>query len=55
MLADAHGLRSVFEVIAVLPLAALVLTLVLPGRRPAIGALRTRRERRQLRAGQQAR
>ena len=29
LLADAHGLTSVFEMIAVLPLAALVLTLLL--------------------------
>jgi FSR family fosmidomycin resistance protein-like MFS transporter len=29
-LADAHGLRAVFETIAVLPVAALVLTLALP-------------------------
>jgi MFS transporter, FSR family, fosmidomycin resistance protein len=49
LLADADGLRSVFELIAVLPLAALALTLLLPGRRPVIGALRIRRERRQLR------
>jgi FSR family fosmidomycin resistance protein-like MFS transporter len=42
ILADADGLRSVFEVIAVLPLAALVLTLLLPGRRPVLGALRIR-------------
>src|SRR5205807_3961931 len=45
LLADADGLTSVFEVIAVLPLAALVLTLLLPGRRPALGALRLRRAR----------
>jgi FSR family fosmidomycin resistance protein-like MFS transporter len=49
LLADAEGLRSVFELIAVLPLAALVLTLLLPGRRPVLGALRLRREQRQLR------
>jgi FSR family fosmidomycin resistance protein-like MFS transporter len=49
LLADADGLRSVFELIAVLPLAAVVLTLLLPGRSPVIGALRIRRERRQLR------
>jgi FSR family fosmidomycin resistance protein-like MFS transporter len=49
LLADADGLRSVFELIAVLPLAALALTLLLPGRRPVIGALRLRRGRRQLR------
>jgi len=39
LLADADGLRSVFEVIAVLPLIALVLTLALPGRRPALSRL----------------
>lgn len=55
ILADADGLRAVFEVIAVLPLAALALSLFLPGRRPAIGALRTRGESRAVRAGQQAR
>ncbi|HEY1590717.1 MAG TPA: MFS transporter [Solirubrobacteraceae bacterium] len=49
LLADADGLRSVFELIAVLPLAALVLTLFLPGRRPVLGALRLRRERSELR------
>src|SRR5207244_10092268 len=35
LLADAEGLRSVFELIAVLPLAALALTLALPGSRRA--------------------
>jgi FSR family fosmidomycin resistance protein-like MFS transporter len=35
LLADAHGLRAVFETIAVLPLVALVLVLALPRRRPA--------------------
>jgi FSR family fosmidomycin resistance protein-like MFS transporter len=54
ILADADGLRSVFEVIAVLPLAALALSLALPGRGPALGALKLRRERRELRAGQHA-
>jgi FSR family fosmidomycin resistance protein-like MFS transporter len=36
LLADADGLKSVFEVIAVLPLLALVLSLALPGRRPVL-------------------
>ena len=38
LLADAHGLKAVFEVIAALPVLALVLTLALPRRiraRPA--------------------
>jgi MFS transporter, FSR family, fosmidomycin resistance protein len=39
LLADAHGLRAVFEVVAVLPLLALALALLLPrsgvSRRPA--------------------
>jgi FSR family fosmidomycin resistance protein-like MFS transporter len=39
LLADADGLRSVFEVIAVLPLLALLLTLLLPGRRPVLAAI----------------
>jgi FSR family fosmidomycin resistance protein-like MFS transporter len=34
LLADAHGLRSVFETIAVLPLPALLLSLALPRRTP---------------------
>jgi MFS transporter, FSR family, fosmidomycin resistance protein len=34
LLADAHGLRSVFELIAVLPVLALVLTLALPRHSP---------------------
>ena len=34
LLADAHGLTAVFETVAVLPLAALVLTLALPRRTP---------------------
>jgi FSR family fosmidomycin resistance protein-like MFS transporter len=45
VLADADGLTSVFYVIAVLPLAALALTLLLPGRRPVLGALRIGRAR----------
>src|SRR5205807_7077326 len=39
LVADAHGLRSVFEIIAVLPLAALALTLALPGGTPALRRL----------------
>ena len=35
ILADAHGLRTVFELIAVFPIAALVLSLALPVRRDA--------------------
>src|SRR5207302_1183332 len=34
LLADAHGLRAVFEAVAVLPLAALALALTLPRRTP---------------------
>ena len=45
LLADADGLRSVFELIAVLPLAALVLTLFCPAAGRCLGALRIRRER----------
>jgi FSR family fosmidomycin resistance protein-like MFS transporter len=37
VLADAHGLRAVFETIAVLPLLALVLVLALPRQAPAEG------------------
>jgi FSR family fosmidomycin resistance protein-like MFS transporter len=35
LLADAHGLRAVFEAMAALPVLALVLTAVLPARAPA--------------------
>jgi MFS transporter, FSR family, fosmidomycin resistance protein len=35
LLADAHGVRAVFETIAVLPVLALLLTLALPRRSPA--------------------
>ena len=38
VLADAHGLRAVFELLAVLPLLALALTLALPRHVPAGGA-----------------
>jgi FSR family fosmidomycin resistance protein-like MFS transporter len=37
VLGDAHGLRAVFETIAVLPLLALLLTLALPTRAPSPG------------------
>jgi FSR family fosmidomycin resistance protein-like MFS transporter len=53
LLADAHGLRAVFEVVAVLPLLALVLALALPRGAPAVSGLRFRRERREVTAGQQ--
>ena len=55
LVGDAHGLRAVFWTIAVLPLAALLLTLALPGRVPdAAGSGRELgRERRKLRAGEQ--
>jgi FSR family fosmidomycin resistance protein-like MFS transporter len=36
ILADAHGLRAVFELIAVFPIAALLLSLALPVRRDAL-------------------
>ncbi len=45
LIADAHGLPAVFEVVAVLPLPALVLALALPGSGPVLGALRIRRAR----------
>jgi predicted MFS family arabinose efflux permease len=35
LLADAHGLRSVFEAVTVFPVLALALTLALPRHRPA--------------------
>ncbi len=38
LLADAHGLRAVFEVIAVFPLLALVMVLALPRRAPGAAA-----------------
>jgi MFS transporter, FSR family, fosmidomycin resistance protein len=46
VLADAHGLRAVFELIAVLPLLALVLTLALPRRLPADAAASARYQER---------
>jgi MFS transporter, FSR family, fosmidomycin resistance protein len=46
VLADAHGLRAVFELIAVLPLLALVLTLALPRRLPADAAAPARHRER---------
>jgi FSR family fosmidomycin resistance protein-like MFS transporter len=39
LLADAHGLRSVFEVVAVLPVLALLLTLALPSRGSRVRAV----------------
>lgn len=44
LLADAHGLRSVFEAVAALPVVALALTLLLPraGMRPSARALGAR-------------
>jgi FSR family fosmidomycin resistance protein-like MFS transporter len=45
LVADADGLRTVLEVIAVLPLLGVALTLLLPGRRPVLGALSRRRTR----------
>jgi FSR family fosmidomycin resistance protein-like MFS transporter len=54
LLADAHGLRAVFEVIAGLPLLALLLTLALPAGVPrGDSALKLGRERRELRATEQ--
>ena len=38
LLADAHGLRSVFEAVTVFPVLALAFTLALPRHRPAAGA-----------------
>ena len=55
VLADADGLQTVFEVIAVLPLLALVLSLALPGRRRIPGRHPIRRSRRALAAGRQVR
>jgi MFS transporter, FSR family, fosmidomycin resistance protein len=55
LVADADGLRTVFEVIAVLPLLALALSLALPGRRRVHGWLTVRRSRRALAAGREAR
>jgi MFS transporter, FSR family, fosmidomycin resistance protein len=56
LIADAHGLRAVIEVIAVLPLLALPLVLALPRRAPgaASSGLEPRREGRELRATEQA-
>ena len=54
LLGDAHGLRAVFETVAVLPLAALVLTLALPGRRSeGASGHELGREGRKLRASEQ--
>jgi FSR family fosmidomycin resistance protein-like MFS transporter len=46
ILADAQGLRTVFVVIAVLPLLALALTLMLPAGRPSAGPARPEANRR---------
>jgi FSR family fosmidomycin resistance protein-like MFS transporter len=54
LLADANGLTSVFDVIAVLPLLALVLSLALPRTRPALRR-GIRRAHGDLPVGQQAR
>jgi FSR family fosmidomycin resistance protein-like MFS transporter len=45
LLADAHGLKAVFELVAALPVLALLLTLTLPasGSRPASARVRTAR------------
>src|SRR5205807_2938464 len=40
LLADADGLRATFEVIGALPLLAIALTLLLPGRRPVLSGLK---------------
>jgi FSR family fosmidomycin resistance protein-like MFS transporter len=40
LLADAHGLRAVFEVVAVLPVLAVALTYALPGPRPSAQSVR---------------
>jgi FSR family fosmidomycin resistance protein-like MFS transporter len=53
LIADADGLRAVFEVVAVLPLLALGLALALPRGAPAVSGLRFRRERREVPVGQQ--
>ena len=59
LVGDAHGLQAVFEMIAVLPLPALLLILVLPARTPEVAASTAlsgrelRRERRKLRTGEQ--
>jgi FSR family fosmidomycin resistance protein-like MFS transporter len=54
LLADAHGLRAVFEVIAGVPLLALLLALALPAGAPrGDSALKLGRERRELRATEQ--
>ncbi len=40
LIADAHGLRAVFETIAALPILALLVTLALPRQAPSTGPLR---------------
>ncbi|HEV3128193.1 MAG TPA: MFS transporter [Solirubrobacteraceae bacterium] len=54
LLADAHGLTSVFIAIAVLPVLALALTFALPRGVPAASALKLGGEGRELRAAEQA-
>ncbi|HUZ30140.1 MAG TPA: MFS transporter [Solirubrobacteraceae bacterium] len=54
LLADAHGLTSVFVAIAVLPVLALALTFALPKGVPAASALKLGGEGRELRAAEQA-
>jgi FSR family fosmidomycin resistance protein-like MFS transporter len=54
LLADAHGLTSVFIAIAALPVLALALTFVLPRGVPAPSALKLRGEGRKLRTAEQA-
>ncbi|MBV9416324.1 MAG: MFS transporter [Solirubrobacterales bacterium] len=56
LLADAHGLTAVFEIVAVLPLGALALTLALPRRTPreVSGRPRPRRSTESGRAGARA-
>ena len=54
LLADAHGLRSVFETVGLLPIGALLLTLALPASLAAASARKLGGEPRELRAPQQA-
>jgi FSR family fosmidomycin resistance protein-like MFS transporter len=42
LIADAHGLRAVFETIAALPVLALIVTLALPRQTPSPGHARIR-------------
>ena len=54
LVADADGLRAVFEVIAVLPVLGIGLTLLLPGRRPLLAGLKLGHRRRELRVGERS-